>query len=174
MPTKRQALLATLLLLPLLAGCLVKHDPLTPELKGRWAAPNAAKLRVALAADRLSNAALAAAPEEASCLDQYVTFEKRGIMLYMDRKVHPLFAVSNVRRDGARLILTGNAPVPGGSEAKIELLLRHGEVRFDDIIDQRGRSIRYERFDNEQAQRVGVKTIGDIFRLVLDVKPCRA
>ena len=47
------------------------------------------------------------------------------------------------------------------------------EQDIDDIIDQRGRSIRYERFDNEQARRVGITTLGDVFRLVLDVKPCR-
>ena len=54
----------------------------------------------------------------------------------------------------------------------IELILRNGEIRFDDVIDQRGRSIRYDRFDNETAQRVGVSTTGDVFRLLFDLKPC--
>jgi hypothetical protein len=55
---------------------------------------------------------------------------------------------------------------------KIELILRNGEIRFDDVIDQRGRSIRYDRFDSETAQRVGVSTTGDVLRLLFDLKPC--
>jgi hypothetical protein len=55
---------------------------------------------------------------------------------------------------------------------QIELILRNGELRFDDIIDQRGQSIRYDRFDNETARRLGVSTTGDVFRLLFDLKPC--
>ena len=173
----RMAVLSSILMLPLLAGCLQKEDPIAPELKGRWAAPNASKLRAALLADRLTNPAPtpAAAKDDTSCREQYVTFDRtRGITLYMDQKLNPLFRVKDVKRDGARFILTGSAPVPGGQDSKIEIIVRNGEVRFDDIVDKRGRSIRYERFDNEQARRVGINTVGDIFRLVLDLKPCNA
>jgi hypothetical protein len=157
----------------LLGGCLA-GEPLAPELKGRWAAPKAASLRLALLADRTSSPQPVAVKDDADCRDQYVRFEKRGIILYMDRKVHPLFAVQDVKREGERFILTGSAPVPGGHSIKIELVLRRGEIRFDDVVDQRGRSIRYERFDNEQARRLGVTSIGDVFRLLFDLKPCRA
>ena len=157
----------------LLGGCLQKDDPLVPELKGRWAAPNASKVRAAIMADRTSTPIPVAVNHDTNCRDQYVTFQSHGISIHIDRKVYPLFAVKEIKRDGPRLILSGAAPVPGGHKATIELLLRHGEVRFEDIIDQRGRSIRYERFDNEQARRAGVTTVGDVFRLVLDAKPCR-
>jgi hypothetical protein len=172
----RRSIFPSLLILPLLAGCMQSDEPLVPELKGRWAAPNASKLRYALLADRAQMPIPAAAKSDTDCREQYVTFDKkRGITLYMDQKVNPLFVVREVKRDGARLILAGNtAFAAGGQSATIELILRNGEVRFDDIVDQRGRSVRHDRVDNEQARRVGVTSIGDIFRLVLDLKPCRA
>jgi hypothetical protein len=172
----RRSIFPSLLILPLLAGCIQSDAPLVPELKGRWAAPNASKLRYALLADR-AQAPLpmpAAAKSDTDCREQYVTFDKkRGITLYMDQKVNPLFVVREIKRDGARLILAGNTPFAAGAQsATIELILRNGEVRFDDVVDQRGRSVRHDRVDNEQARRAGITNIGDIFRLVLDVKPC--
>lgn len=99
----------------------------------------------------------------------------RGITLYIDQQIQPLFLVQEVKRDGPRLILTGKTPLAAGWEwARIEVVLRHGEIRFDDIVDKSGRSIRYERFRNEPARRAGISTIGDVLRLVLDLKPCNA
>jgi hypothetical protein len=171
----RGFILSSLIVLPLLAGCSA-DDPLIPELAGRWAAPHATKLRYALLADRMQEPPPApSAANEADCSGQYVTFgKKHGISLYMDGKINPLFIVREVKRERSRLILAGQAPLAaGGQAAKLELVLRNGEVRFDDIVDERGRSIRYERFENAQARRVGITTVGDIFRLVLDLKPCR-
>lgn len=168
---KWHGLLIPLLLLNL--GCVPGQEPLLPELKGRWSAPNAAKLRYALAAERYANPA--APTESGDCRNEYVTFEKHGISLYTNGRVNPVLMVQAVKREGARLLIDGNAPmVAGGQKARIELLLRNGEIRLDDIVDQRGRSIIYERLENEQARRVGITTVGDIFRLVLDLKPCRA
>ncbi len=170
MMAKRLGLLIPLLLLS--QGCVPGHDPLLPELKGRWSAPNAAKLRYAVAAERYANPP--AQTESGDCRNEYVTFEKYGVVVYVNGQVNPVFMVQAVARDGARLILDGNAPiVAGGHKARIELVLRNGELRLDDIVDERGRSILYERFENEQARRLGITTVGDVFRLVLDVKPCR-
>jgi hypothetical protein len=167
---KRLGLLTPLLLLSL--GCVPGQDPLLPELKGRWSAPNAAKLRHAAAAERYANPPAQTASGD--CRNEYVTFEKFGVALYMNGQVNPVFMVQAVKRDGVKVILDGYAPiVAGGHKARIELVLRNGEVRLDDVVDERGRSILHERFDNEQARRLGITTVGDIFRLVLDVKPCR-
>jgi hypothetical protein len=170
MMAKRLGLLIPLLLLG--QGCVPGNDPLLPELKGRWSAPNAAKLRNAAAAERYANPPAQTASGD--CRNEYVTFEKYGVVIYMNGQVNPVFMVQSVKREGARLILDGHAPLlAGGHSGRIELVLRNGEVRLDDVINERGRSILYERFDNEQARRLGVTTVGDIFRLVLDVKPCR-
>jgi hypothetical protein len=168
----RTRVVPLLLLLLLTAGCL-PVDPLVPELKGRWAAPNAAKLRYALAADRYSNPPAPAAAGD--CSNEYVTFGKRGIALHIHGRINPVFLVKDVQRQGARLILSGAAPFVAGAEpVKLELVLRNGEVRLDDVVDHRGRSVLYDLFENADARRLGVTTIGDVFRLVLDVKPCRA
>jgi hypothetical protein len=168
--TTRIALCMSLLLLTL--GCGAAEEPLLPELKGRWAAPNAAKLRYALAAERSPN--LPAPAAAGDCRDEYVTFEKHRVMLYANAKINPLLMVSDVKRDGNRLILTGSGPMPAGDKMQIELVLRNGEIRLGDIMDHRGRSIIHDRFGDEQARRMGVTTLGDVFRLVLDLKPCRA
>ena len=77
-----------------------------------------------------------------------------------------------VKRDGPRIILTGSVPSIGASDSRVELLLRNGEIRFDDVSDERGRSIRYQRFENESARQNGVRTVGDVFRLAFDLKSC--
>ena len=167
----RIGLLIPLLLLNL--GCVPGQEPLLPELKGRWAAPNAAKLRHALAAERHPSPPAPAAGGD--CQNEYVTFEKRGVALYMNAKINPVMMVSEVKRNGARLILSGSAPmVAGGEKMQIELLLRNGEICLDDIVDHRGRSMIYDRFGSEEARRAGITTVGDVFRLVFDLKPCRA
>jgi hypothetical protein len=170
----RKAVLSSVLMLPLLTGCLPGNDPIAPELKGRWAAPNASKLRSGLTADRLQTTP-AAVKDDTSCREQYVTFDRKyGVAVYMNQMINPLFKVTDVKRDGQRLILSGSSPISGAEQSKLEIIVRNGEVRFDDVIDQRGRSIKYERIDTEQARRAGISNIGDIFRLVLDLKPCSA
>ena len=138
----RTGFLATTLLLPLLGGCM-GDDPLVPELKGRWAAPNASKIRYALMAERLDAAGVGQGRSQLPGSVRHVR-QMRHPAPYGPEDVSAV--MRDVKRDGSRLILSGNAPVPGASEAKIELLLQNGEVRFDDIIDERGRSIRYDRF----------------------------
>src|SRR4051812_16277233 len=157
----------------LLGGCIPAQDPLLPELKGRWSAPNAAKLRYTVAAERYANPPAQA--DASDCRNEYVMFEKHAVTLYMNGMVNPVFMVQTIKRDGTRLIIDGSAPmVAGGHTGRLELVLSNGEVHLDDVVNERGRSILYERFENEQARRLGITTVGDVFRLVLDVKPCRA
>jgi hypothetical protein len=170
----RTVILASFMLLPLLAGCSL-DEPLAPELKGRWATPDAAKLRLALLANHTQAELPVPRARTADCTREYVTFgKKRGISLHIDGKVYPVFVVREVKRERSRLILVGQAPVTAsGQAAKIEFKLRDGQVRFDDIVDERGRSILYDRFEHEHARRFGITSVGDVFRPVLDIKPCR-
>ncbi|MEA2937154.1 MAG: hypothetical protein QOC56_658 [Alphaproteobacteria bacterium] len=168
----RSCLVVSLALLA--SGCMPGGEPLLPELKGKWAAPNAAKLRYALAAERYANPPAPAASGD--CRNGYVVFEKHAVTVYANGQINPVLMVQNVKRDGTRVIIDGGAPmVAGGKKLQIELVLRHdGDIRFDDIVDERGRSMRYDRFENAQAHRAGITTVGDVFALVLDLKPCRA
>lgn len=160
------------LLIPVLllvTGCVQKEDPLLPELKGRWATEHAVKIR-SIVADR-------PAPQPSMqelCRSEYVTFGKRAITLHSGDRVNPFFVARDVKRDGSRIILTGSVPLIGAGESRVDLLLHKGELRFDDVSDERGRSIRYQGFENESARQSGVKTIGDVFRLAFDVKSCSA
>jgi hypothetical protein len=163
---KRVGLFVPLLLL--VAGCLQKEDPLLPELKGRWATEYAVKIRSA-------GSAGGPAPQPSTqelCRTEYVTFEKRAVTLHSGGRVSPFFVAREVKRDGPRIILTGSVPSMGASDSRVELLLRNGEIRFDDVSDERGRSIRYQRFENESARQNGVRTVGDVFRLAFDLKSC--
>ena len=55
------------------------------------------------------------------------------------------------------------------------LLLRNGEVRFDDIFDETGRSVKYERLpDGHPFRSKGATSLGEALGLVLDAKPCKA
>ena len=155
------------------AGCLPQADPLAPELKGRWAAPQAAKLRQAFAQERY--AAAPPAPAPADCRNEYVTFQRSAVVVHANAQESPVMIVEAVERAGDRLVLRGRAPfVAGGGRMQIELRLRGGKVRLDDVLDEKGRSRLYERFDHDQARRLGITTVGDIFRTVFDVEPCRA
>jgi hypothetical protein len=64
----------SLIVVLLLGGCLAE-EPLAPELEGRWAAPRAAHLQLALLADRTAGQLPVAAADEADCRVQYVKFE---------------------------------------------------------------------------------------------------
>ena len=78
--------------------------------------------------------------------------------------------IANAAREGARFVLTGqepNNPLAGPGRTRLELVLRNGEVAFDNLFDQRGRSVRYDSYkapDSTSQQRAGLNTIGDLFR----------
>jgi hypothetical protein len=163
----RTALFFSLLLL---TGC--GEEPLLPELQGRWAAPNAAKIRKAILINAYPNAPAADAKDP--CSNDYVTFGKPRIMLHSNGKTTPLFVVSEARREGSRIILMGREPTLGGGEGRLDLLLRKDEIRFDDIVDKKGRSVRYQRFEIAAAREVGLTSLGDVLQLVFDLKACRA
>lgn len=153
------------------SGCVQVEEPVVPELKGHWASDNVARVRHAL---------LTYPPAEApqsirntDCSTQFVSFGKRYITLHT-HDVIPLLVVREIKRDGNRITLTGVASVPGGDGIQVDLVLRNGDVRVDDVRDRRGRSVLYERLNKDQAQQAGINTIGDVFRLALDAKPCRA
>lgn len=167
---KANAALLLFSLSPLLAGCGSGEQPLVPELKGRWTSPQLVKvMRYANEADPLK-----ASPGTDACSATYVTFG----LGYISTKFHgygtPIYDVAEVKREGARVIVTGIERY-NGRPGKLVLLLRNGEVRFDDIYDARGRSIKYERLDNEnRLRKYGATTIGEAMSLYLDVKPCTA
>ena len=55
---------------PLLAGCGKAEEPLIPELKGRWSAPNAARLRQVLAAEGIPTLQPATATAAGDCRNE--------------------------------------------------------------------------------------------------------
>jgi hypothetical protein len=154
----------------LTAGCLPSEEPLMAELKGRWAAMHAVKLRHVMGQDSYPAAAEPTTREV--CRSDYVTFGKNGIALHGQGKTTRFFVAQVVRRDSPRIILQGRGPMPGSDKGRIELILGNGEVRFDDVIDERGRSLRYDFFNADGAQKAGIRTIGDVYRLAFDLKQC--
>jgi len=168
----RKIFVSLLAVAPLLAGCGKAEEPLIPELKGRW--------------DMLSNFSAAIAvrvagpaqpvPQPARgdrCAVSYVTFAKSGIHIQAFGMRHPVFQVSGTKREGQLLTLTGRIS-PVTPEGKLVLLVRKDEVRFDDVFDETGRSIKYERVpDDNPARRFGATTLGEAMQLILDLKPCK-
>jgi hypothetical protein len=151
---------------PLLAAC--GDEALIPELKGRWQVLSLVKLE----REASSRVTLA------QCNVTYVTFSKREIAMRMMGSALPLFHVSDVKRDGPRLLLTGRPGSEKGASSnqhKLVLLLREGEVRFGDIFDDRGRSVRDERLASDHPLRVnGVTTRGEALGELFNVKQCQA
>ena len=169
----RKTIAALLLLAPLLAACGKDAPPLAPELKGRWASADLNKRAQSTQPRPVSAQVTQRADND--CSLHHVAFEKRGIVLHVLGIGIPIFEVSEVKRDRARLTLVGKADKTGGGRGTIELLLRNGEVKFDDISDERGRSIRYERLpDGHPMRKYGANSVGDAMHLFLDVTPCRA
>jgi hypothetical protein len=181
----RYGLVALSLLL--LAGCGQSDSPLFPELDGRWAPERGAWARVLLAA-KSTSAPVAPPSVKDLCENEYITFDKfpwpstrnfiGNVTRHRQGQHDTIFMIATARRDGARIILTGqepNEPLAGSGRTRLELVMRNGEIAFDDIVDQRGRSVRYDTLkigDPISARRAGLNTIGDMFRLLLDVKPC--
>ena len=169
----------------LLAGCVPGGDPLLPELKGRWAAVRGAEVRVALASHNASVPVKTPTIDEL-CRSEFVTFSKRpatpepgifgAVLLHRAGRAAPVFAVREAKREGERIVLTGH-PLARNGQTRIELILRNGAITFDNIFDQRGRSVRYDLFkapDPLQARRANIATVGDVFRLMFDLKRCTA
>lgn len=170
----------------LLAGCVPGGDPLLPELKGRWAPERGAQVRVAMAPANASIPITAPSTKEL-CQSEFVTFSKGSIapgasgavFLHRGGRRLPIFVVRGTRRDGERIVLAGqvtNLPT-GDGQARIELILRNGAITFDNLFDHRGRSIRYDLFkapDPLGARRANIATVGDVYRMLFDLKRCPA
>jgi hypothetical protein len=106
-----------------------------------------------------------------------VTFGKTRIIMRMMGMPVPVFHVVDVKVQGQRVVITGGMkPNPQPKEqGKLELIMRNGEIRFDDIIDESGRSIKYERIpDGHVLRSKGATTLGEAMQLFLDLKPCKA
>ena len=170
----RKNFAALLIVAPLLAACGGTEQPLIPELKGRWDMADPAKIQK-MRAERGLRAQTTTADVD-SCKVAYLTFSKHAVVMRMMGISLPLFPVADVKRDGQRLILTGGSDSSSlASHGKLVLLLRNGEVRFDDLLDEHGRSMKYARLPDESPmRRQGMTTFGEAFGMLLDVKPCKA
>ena len=173
----RKTILTILALAPLLAACGAVEEPLLPELKGKWAPPTIAQ---AMLSDQMRTQKVSATPAKEDknfCRILSVNFTKQRINMSLLGFNVPVFNIRGVKREGNRVIITGNADIDtsAAAQGKLVLLVRNGEVRFDDIYDQTGRSIRYERLPEDHKMRKhGANTLGDAMKLILDVKPCPA
>jgi hypothetical protein len=132
----RRIIASPILLVPLLAGCTFE-DPILPELKGRWSAPamiNAMEERRPV--EQFSMKAAAPTTQAEMCRAVYVTFGKRAIRASVFGRRVPSFSIDSAKREGSRIVLKGRASNNNAeSAATIELVLRNGEVHFDDIYD---------------------------------------
>jgi len=84
--------------------------------------------------------------------------------------------VRQARRDGPRIILTGGAPTVPKVDFQLALFVSNGTIRFHDL-GLRGRSIPHLDTQSglaEQTGIAGVNSVGDLFRLLFDLKACRA
>jgi hypothetical protein len=173
----RKTILGLALLAPLLAACGAAEEPLLPELKGKWAPPTTAQ---AMLSDQMRTQKVSATPAKEDknfCRILSVTFSKQRIAMNLLGLPLTVFHIRDVKRDGNRITITGSADNDSNPSAqgKLVLIVRNGEVRFDDIYDERGRSIRYERLpDDHRMRKHGATTLGDAMRQILDVKPCPA
>ena len=172
-----KTILALALLAPLMAACGKAEEPLLAELKGRWAPPVTAKAmterpRVQQVSQQSSTPQK---PDPNYCRIMHMTFSKQRIAMNLLGIAVTVFHITDMKREGSRLVLTGNADGSKDPRAqgKLVLLMRDGEVRFDDIYDESGRSIRYERLpDDHRMRKHGATTVGEAMRQILDVKPC--
>src|SRR5262245_20796791 len=168
----RKVFVAMLVATPLIAACGRAEEPLVPELKGRWDVMSKFK------SDHTVGMSSRVEPVRTEgCRVGYITFSKRKIAMHMMGVPLPVFYVAEAKRDGQRLILTGGMDPDKNArpQGKLVLLLRNGEVRFDDIFDEGGRSVKYDRIpDGHPMRSRGATTLGEAMGLVLDVKQCSA
>ena len=174
-------LLATVLILgPMLAACSKIEEPIVPELKGKWGAPGISEVvgqkRQAQVQQTSTKKDSSPTTHEEVCRVAGVTFGKSAIRVNAFGRDFPLFHIDSVKREGARIVLTGQIDKKhAGTAGKIELVMRNGEVRFDDVYDSTGRSIKYERIpDDDRVRSFGATTVGEGMKLFLDAKPCAA
>jgi hypothetical protein len=175
----RKMFASLLLLGPLLAACGKIEEPIVPELKGKWGAPGIMKAIDQKRQARVEPASVKAVTpttHEEMCRVSHVTFGKSAIRVNALGFGFSLFEVTGVKREGSRIILSGTVDKKDpASSGKIELMVRNGEVRFDDIYDASGRSIKYERVpEGERVRSYGATTVGEAMGLFLNVKPCPA
>jgi hypothetical protein len=105
----------------------------------------------------------------------YVTFSQHAITMHMMGIPLSLFHIADMKREGPRLTLTVADSAKSASHGRLVLLLRDGGVRFDDLFDERDRSLKYERLPDDHASRKhGATTVGEATQLFLDLKPCTA
>jgi len=166
-----------LVVAPVLAACGKAEEPLIPELKGRWGLVSLHKMQEARSTVGMGNASSNAPKRDTSdnCNISYVTFGQQRIVMRMVGIPIPVFQVADVKVLGQRVIVTGGADSNPSNHVKLVLLLRNGGVSFDDIIDETGRSIKYERIPDGHALRSkGATTLGEAMELFLELKPCKA
>jgi hypothetical protein len=124
---------------------------------------------------RVAGPAQPEATAKVYCRFVYVTFSKHAINVHTLGIPLSLFSIADMKREGSRLTLTVGDSPKSTSHGKLVLLLRDGGVRFDDLFDERGRSLKYDRLPDDHASRKhGVTTIGEATQLFLDLKPCTA
>jgi hypothetical protein len=172
--THGRSVAALFLLAPLLGGCW--DDALVPELRGKWFSTEIARIK-AQKVQRMAEAPAFTVVDECSMV--YLVFRKRGIMFHAFGRDTPLFEVASVERDGWRLILTGTSKLYGDASpdtlARIELRLYRNEVRFENVFDANGRNMSADRIPSDHdARRLGTGTVGEVLKMTLDAKPCRA
>jgi hypothetical protein len=170
----RKIVVTLVALAPLMAACGKMEEPLIPELKGRWDLVSLHKMQQA----GTVGSSRATQPDTSdNCAVSNVTFGKTRIVMRLVGLPVPIFHVVDVKVQGPRVIITGGMSpnAPPNQQGKLELLLRNGGIVFDDIIDERGRSIKYERIpDGHVLRSKGATTLGEAMQLFLDLKPCKA
>jgi hypothetical protein len=169
----RKIAVCLLVVAPLLAACGRMEEPLTPELKGRWDLVSLHKMQQA----GTVGSSRATQPDTSDyCALSNVTFGRTRIVMRLMGLPVPIFHVADVKVMGQRVIITGGMQPnpPPNQQGKLELLVRNGGISFDDIIDERGRSIKYERIpDGHPLRSKGANTLGEAMQLFLDLKPCK-
>jgi hypothetical protein len=164
---------ALVLFAPLLAGC---DDAPVPELRGKWFSTQIARMR----ADRIRSLPQPPSTTVDGCSLVYLAFRKEHIVYNWSGRDTPLFWITDVRREGWRVSLTGrgNFYADGRVEpqVRIDLQLYKNEVRFEGVYDEDGG----QRMQNEQLpfghplRRLGTYTIGDVIKSAFDAKRCGA
>ena len=163
---------AVVLLVPLLAGC--GADAPVPELRGKWFSTQIARIR----AERIRAMPQPPATTADGCSLVHLAFRRQHIVYNWSGRETPLFWISEIKRDGWRVSLTGrgNFYADGRVEprVRIDLQLYKDEVRFEGVYDEDGG----QRMQNEQLpfghplRRLGTYTIGDVIKSAFDAKRC--
>jgi len=175
----RKAFATLLILTPLLAACGKAEEPIMPELKGKWAMPaflKAVEQKQAKAQPAAMQSANVPAKPEDLCRVTHLTFGKDAIRVHTLGFGFTLLEIASARREGSRITLT--TPAQGkdpASAVNIVLALRNGDVRFEDALDYRGRTLKHARIpEGHRVRQYGASTFGEAMEMVLNAKPCPA